>query len=890
MIGKETYIIEQKLTVDNSGLITGNKEAKKSTSALDGAVGGVTSKLKGMVTPANLTGAAAAYLSYRTVQAVKDFAAYEKQLSSLNTLLKVSKNDLNSYGDGLVDIAIKTGIAKETLASGAYEALSAGVDSGELLSFMETAAKGGTVGMTDVATATDVLTSTLNGFKLESSDAAGTMDKLITIQNNGKIVLGQLSTVMGDVADISNSLGLDLDNVGAALSTITMSGTPAAQAGTRLKAMFAELSKEGTTAYDTFQKITGESFKEFITKGGNLSDALQEMQTYAKSTGKEMISLWSSIEAGQGAVGLIGENANVFTKNLKAMGESAGELEKSYSIASDNIATDWAKLTAKIDSNWKELITELQTPIRTVIEVAYKIVDFAGNIDFIENTKKIYNALGGNVVGAVSSGITRVINDFQNENSMRNQKTPNNFENEKEELQSEKSSQRSYLNDLNAKEEAKKQAAFLKQQKDAEESEKKSAEQAAADRKALLEKVLSYEADHSDKINLIDIEALSSKKEYQENLNEKLKSGLISREEYNKKLENFEEESTLKQNTNYKEALEGLKNFYTNVGEIGKANAIEKQILEIEVKITGMEGDLLDGLENPELEAFKQKQLEDLTNFNNEKLIREWEYLEEIGALRLHGEISEQEFTDRKNDFDYNQRELESLFKIEQLEDLRNFYLEQGNMQNEALEVQTTINEKKSQINSAEKKATENKMRWESWAEGYKVDVHKQSAEAVMDTYTALARGQIKDLEAFKSYCKEKIAELLLAKGQEHMAEAISWTATGFGYLASLNPAIQAMAPAAFLSAAEHAAAAALFGGASSALSSGSSSSSDDTTESVSSTDDDIATAESTASSSDDKVQIYISTEENTMAKAMVKILEKELNDEYNVSIIGYKK
>jgi TP901 family phage tail tape measure protein len=884
---KEVYEIEQKLTTDNSGLITGNKKAKESTTALGGAVSGITSKLKSMVNPTNIAAAATTYLAYRTVQAVKDFAVFEKQLSSLNTLLKVSKTELNSYGDGLVDIAIKTGAAKETLADGAYQALSSGVEASELLEFMETTAKGATVGMTDVSTATDVLTSTLNGFKLEGSDAVDTMDKLITIQNNGKIVLGQLSTVMGDVADISSSLGLDLDNVGAALSTITMSGTPAAQAGTRLKSMFAELSKEGTTAYDTFQKITGESFKEFISGGGDLGEALQKMQEHAEDTGKEMIDLWSSIEAGQGAMGLTGSNSNVFVENLNSMKTAAGELEESYAIASDNIATDWAKLTEKINANWLSTVSNLQTPIRIVIEFFSNTADI---VNFVVGSQIDGMKQDAETIEKILSPITRVISDFQKQNAMRNAAS-NPYDSGSEDAYYKQADLdfTAEMNEKKAKEEAAAKAALLKEQKESEAAQKEAAEQASADKKALLEEISAYEAEHADKITQIDIESLNSKNEYQQSLNEQLAAGLISREEYNKQLEDYEEESNLKQSESYKEALEDLKNFYTSAGDIAKANEIEKQILEIEVKITGMEGDSLDTLENPELAEFRQQQLEDLSTFNNEKLIREWEYLEEMGSLKLQGEISDQEFTERKNEFDYNQRELESLFRIEQLEDLRDFYLEQGNMEKDALEVQEQINDQKNQMDSEEKKATETKMKWQSWAEQYQVDVVEYSRDAIMDTYSALASGQIQDLAAFKDYCQEKIAGLLQAKGEEHMAEAISWTATGFGYLASLNPAVQSMAPAAFLSAAEHAAAAALFGAASSSLSTGSSSSSDDDTDYYE--DDDVSTAESTVSDSeDDSPTIYVSTDENAMAKAMVSLLEQELNDEYNVSIIGKKK
>jgi hypothetical protein len=453
------------------------------------------------------------------------------------------------------------------------------------------------------------------------------MDKLITIQNNGKIVLGQLSTVMGDVADISNSLGLDLDNVGAALSTITMSGTPAAQAGTRLKAMFSELSKEGTTAYDTFQKITGESFKDFISGGGDLGAALQKMQEHAEDTGKEMISLWSSIEAGQGAMGLTGSNANVFVENLNSMKTAAGELETSYAIASDNIATDWAKLTEKINANWQSTVANLETPIKIVIEFLSNTADI---VNFVVDSQIDGIKQDADTIKKILSPVTKVIRDFNNENSMRNQvSTPYDSGSEDAYYKQADLDFTKEMNKKKAAEEAAAQAALLQQQKDAEEAQKMAAEQAAADKKALLEKISTYEAEHADKVNLIDIESLNAKKEYQEGLNEQLAAGMISKEEYSEKLSTFEEENELEQNTRYAAALEKLKNFYTSVGDITKANAIEKQILEIEVKITGMEADSLDG----GLTDFQKAQEEAAALYHNTLLAGEYDFQQQKLAL-----------------------------------------------------------------------------------------------------------------------------------------------------------------------------------------------------------------------------------------------------------------
>ncbi|WP_321328457.1 phage tail tape measure protein [uncultured Ilyobacter sp.] len=886
MGNKETYIIEQKLTADNSSLVSGNKEAKSSANELSGAVNGVKTKLKNLVSPMNLAAGAAAYLSYRTVQAVKDFAAFEKQLSSVNTLLKVSKSELNAYGDGLVDISIKTGAAKETLADGAYQALSSGIEASDLLEFMETAAQGATVGMTDVSTATDVLTSTLNGFKLESSDATDTMDKLITIQNNGKVVLGQLSTVMGDVADISSNLGLDLDNVGAAISTITMSGTPAAQAGTRLKAMFSELSKEGTTAYDIFQMITGESFKDFISEGGNLGEALQEIEEYAESSGKEMIDLWSSIEAGQGAMGITGSNASAFSSNLDKMKKSTGELEKAYAIASDNIATDWTKLTAKIDSNWKDLIIELQTPIRAVIEVAYKMVDFAGNVDFIENTKKIYNALGGNIVNAVSSGITRVITDFQNENSMRNQETPNYFKNEKSEIQFEKSSQRTYFTELEAKEEAVAQAALLKQQKEGDEAQKKAAEKAVKDKQALLVKIAAYEAEHADKINLIDIGVLTSKKEYQEDLYGQLEAGLISREDYENQLTAFEEKSELEQNERYINALEELKSFYEKYEELAKANEIEKQILEIEIQITGMEGDMLYG----GLTDFQEAQTKAAELYHNTLLAGEYDFQQEKLDLFSSGAITEQEYTQSLFDYRQNINTLENEFKIQQLEELRAYQSEKLGDLAAAAETQREIEEAKVEnTNQVHDLEIQNEENYNNTISDLKQGVVKVFAETASD----ILRGEIDSLNELANMLLERLGTLALGEAEQALVRSYVDYAKGVSYAA--DPLTAALAPPLFSAASNELALAGQLGAigavsmaASSAFSSddGGSSSSYDYGD-----DEDVSTTESTASESDsDSTTIYVSTDDNSMAKAMVRILEDELNDEYNVSIIGNKK
>ncbi|WP_321330480.1 phage tail tape measure protein [uncultured Ilyobacter sp.] len=902
MANKETYIIEQKLTTDNSSFVSGNKEAKTSTNELGGAVSGVKTKMKSLVSPTNIAAAAVGVLAYKTVQAVKNFAAYEKQLSSLNTLLKVSKTELNAYGDGLVDIAIKTGVAKETLADGAYQALSSGVDPAELLEFMETAAEGAAVGMTDVSTATDTLTSTLNGFKLESSDATDTMDKLITIQNNGKVVLGELSTVMGNVADISSSLGLDLDNIGAAISTITMNGTSASEAGTRLKAMFSELSKEGTTAYDTFQKITEKSFKDFISEGGNLGEALQEMQEYAEDNEKEMIDLWSSIEAGQGAMGITGSNAETFTKNLDAMKDSAGELEKAFDIASDNIETEWKKLTETLSGKWDNLVEDMRDPIIVTLKVIRKGLGGETDDDLREEATKSLTESESKIAELKKQAAELEAQIAENEKNPTwwsekgwggTDSLKIKLANIQEAIKTTTWEYEKASNDIAALDA--KNAKTVKDDNpgngqggggggnndgnddDGNDPDKE---------KERLKKIAAYEAEHADEINQIDIGILEKKRAYYEDLNSQLEAGQISKEEYDKLAAAYDESSQAEQDEKYIEALEKLKAFYLKMGEVAKANEIEKQILEIEVETNINVGENYE--EDTALKEFLASQLEAEKEFKSQMAELEANFQYEMLTLKSQGEITDSEFAQKEKDHQENLLTMTKQHDIDMLEEKRNFYALQKQDMETALEIEAEIIEKKKELKETEKKNDEEELTWRQLYEDFKQDITGMAETATKDAYRSAIENEENFAVALKSAMQEQLKEWLLVKGEE-----MAWKSLyeGAEALASLAHGDMAGFTAHTVSALEYAAQAAAFGVAASALSTSSSSSDSDDDDDYDYDDDDVSTTEDTASDSDDdSTTIYVNVDDSTMAKNMIAILEDELNDEYNVSIIGKKK
>src|SRR5207302_1808515 len=139
-----------------------------------------------------------------------------------------------------------------------------------------------------------------------------------------KTTFNELSTSLFNVTPVAASLGVSFGDVTAALAAMTAQGVPTSVATTQLRQLLAELSKEGQVAAKNFEQLAGKSFRQFIAEGGNVQQALQLMERGAKASGVGINDLFGSVEAGGAALALTGKGTQVFTSNLKEMGQAAG--------------------------------------------------------------------------------------------------------------------------------------------------------------------------------------------------------------------------------------------------------------------------------------------------------------------------------------------------------------------------------------------------------------------------------------------------------------------------------------------------------------------------------------------------------------------------------------
>lgn len=242
------------------------------------------------------------------------------------------------------------GKAPEETVKALYQALSAGIPRENVFEFLKTAGEASIAGVSDLRTSVDGLTSVTNAYGSEILNAQKASDIMFQTVKLGKTDFTQLSNNLYNVIPIASAIGVQFEDIGAAIAAMTAQGVPTSVATTQMKQALSELNKEGSVAYETFKQISGESFKDFIVEGGNLQEALQMMSDHAEKTGKEVTSMFSSVEAGNAVLALSGKNASKFKDYLDQVRNSVGATSEAFKKIDDGAARQFERLKAELSA------------------------------------------------------------------------------------------------------------------------------------------------------------------------------------------------------------------------------------------------------------------------------------------------------------------------------------------------------------------------------------------------------------------------------------------------------------------------------------------------------------------------------------------------------------
>ena len=281
---------------------------------------------------------AAAGIGKMLQAAFTEGSAFETEVAKVGTIADTTKVPIGELKEQISNLSGTMGIAAGDLAEATYQAISAGQDTGDAVAFAGQAAKLAAAGFTSSSSAVDILTTALNAYGLGADKATHVSDVLLTTQNLGKTSVDELSASMGRVIPLAAAYKVNVENLSSGLAIMTANGIATAEATTYTKSMLNELGDTGSTVGKILQKETGQGFAELMDSGQSLGDVLQVLYDSVGGDATKFAALWSSVEAGTGALSLANSGAEKFNDVLGQMVDSSGATETAYTTMTDTMA------------------------------------------------------------------------------------------------------------------------------------------------------------------------------------------------------------------------------------------------------------------------------------------------------------------------------------------------------------------------------------------------------------------------------------------------------------------------------------------------------------------------------------------------------------------------
>jgi len=268
-------------------------------------------------------------------------------------------------------------VSQLSLLEASYDVASAGFSkTSELTDVLKASQLGATGGFSDLATVTDATTSVLNAYGLSSEKAAKIVDGFVQTQNDGKIIVEQYAQQIGRLAPIAAGAGVGIDELNAAISSVTATGVPVESTFAGLRQVIAAIQKPTGEAAKAAKKL-GIDFSASALKSKGLGGVLQEVVDKGGASEETLALLFGSVEARTAVLPLLNDQLKSFNKNLDNQANAQDTAAKAAFTASNTIQGQLTRLGTAF-TNLAGEGSEFGAIIRETLKIAAVTVEALG--------------------------------------------------------------------------------------------------------------------------------------------------------------------------------------------------------------------------------------------------------------------------------------------------------------------------------------------------------------------------------------------------------------------------------------------------------------------------------------------------------------------------------
>lgn len=278
---------------------TATKAAAKTTftmGQLAGGLGKVTGALDRVgkafkiITAFGIAGAVI-FSMVRALQAgAKEIVDYDQALKNLQAITRATDAEVAGMGETIKDVARKTKFSTGEVAEGMVLLGQAGFTAAEAMNSMQAVADLATGTLSDMRLTTDLLTTTIRAFSLDSTESARAADVMANAINKSKLTVDKLRVAFNFVGAAAHQTGLELEETAAALGVLANNGIRASTMGTGLRQVLARLLAPNRRLREAFQEH-GVALEKINPRIVGFQQSMKELVKILFDTEKQVVDM-----------------------------------------------------------------------------------------------------------------------------------------------------------------------------------------------------------------------------------------------------------------------------------------------------------------------------------------------------------------------------------------------------------------------------------------------------------------------------------------------------------------------------------------------------------------------------------------------------------------------
>ncbi len=330
------------------------------------------------------------------VDAGKSAAAFQTQLAEIETVAGGSLGSLDKMGASVREVSDALNVPLQKTGGALFEIVQAqiGKNGSEQIQFLKSVAEFSKSTVSSIESSSKLLSGAVNAFDLSVSDADRVASQFFKTIDLGVISAEQLATGFGTVAPLARQLGISIEEVQAAISTLTRRGVNPSQAFTQVRGAltaFAKPTDELQAAFKSIGATTGESLFRAEGFGG----ALQKVIATTDGTSESIAKLFPNVRGLSGALSLGGIAAKDFASDLSQIRAVSSTLNSQN--AKNILGIDGQRVEAEINKLKNSITVDFG---QSVLKAGVGLSDLVGGAD---NVARVVSSLGPAFIGAAAA-------------------------------------------------------------------------------------------------------------------------------------------------------------------------------------------------------------------------------------------------------------------------------------------------------------------------------------------------------------------------------------------------------------------------------------------------------------------------------------------------------